>query len=114
MKVSDAARNGSLMTLEAKWQERKVLELMGWGPIQAEAIAAGMDGIPSWKPEWLGRMRDHCSASERHGLNCQASFLTWMLTNAHEQIGIQLRAAETIEQAHEALRSLWDAMHATR
>jgi hypothetical protein len=94
--------------------EAKVLRMMGWGDIQAEAIAAGMDGMPSWKDEWHRRMADYCSAREQHGINCQASFLTWTLKNTHKEIGNKLRAAETEEQAHAALKEFWAEVEALK
>ena len=93
-------------------QEQTVLRLMGWGPVQTRAIAKGMDGMPCWKPEWHARMADYGSANERHGINCQAGFLTWTLENTHQSIGVRLRAAETDEQADAALKELWEAIHA--
>ena len=95
-----------------KQHETMVLKLMGWGPVQAKAFAAGMDGAPCWKDEWHRRMADYSSANERHGINCQAGFLTWTLQNTHQGIGVQLRAAETDEEAEAALKPLWDAIHA--
>ena len=85
---------------------------MGWGAVQAKAIAHGMDGAPCWKPEWHGRMADYGSANERHGINCQAGFLTWTLENTHQSIGVSLRAATTDEQAEAALAPLWHAVKA--
>jgi hypothetical protein len=84
-----------------------LLQQFGWGPIQARAIADGMDGMPAWKDEWHHRMADHCSANEVEGLKGQASFLTWTLQNPFQAIGNKLKAAETEEQALAALKDFW-------
>jgi hypothetical protein len=91
-------------------KEVLLLQTMGWGPVQARAIAAGMDGMHAWKDEWHGRMAGHCSANEVEGMKGQASFLTWTLLNPYEAIGNKLKAAETEEEANASLSELWKVM----
>jgi hypothetical protein len=93
-----------------KEHERLVLRMMGWRDHQAKAIAAGMERQPLWKPEWIKRMNDYCGEREQDGINCQASFLTSTLRNSHKQIGDKLKAAETEEEAHVALKEFWEAV----
>jgi hypothetical protein len=88
-------------------REVLMLQTMGWGPLQARAIADGMDGMPAWKDEWHHRMADHCSSHEVEGLKGQASFLTWTLLNPHQAVGNKLKAAETEEDAIAALKDFW-------
>ena len=82
------------------------LQKLGWGPLQARAIADGMV-MPAWKDEWHGRCADWCSANEREGIKGMAGFITWTLTNPYEVVGRNLKAATTEEEASAALEPFW-------
>ena len=81
------------------------LTKLGWSPLQARVIAEGM--VMPWRDEWAARCKDWCSAHERSGTEGEAMFLTYLLQNVFQPIGLKLKAAETEQQAQDALKDFW-------
>jgi hypothetical protein len=84
------------------------MSLRGWTEQQAQGLVDSLklDGtIPNWKPEYLQRLHDWCSAHEKDPTTVegQLDFIAYELRNCFEVIGRELDRAETKQAAIDAI-----------
>lgn len=61
-------------------------------------------GVPHWKAEHLKKLEEWCSAhgKDYKSIEGQLDFVAYELRNAHQDIGMALRRAKTVEEARSA------------
>jgi Phage tail lysozyme len=88
--------------------EKMTLFDQGWTEEHAKGLldSLGLNGdVPHWKPEHLKKLQDWCAdhGKDHKSIAGQLDFVAFELRNAHQDIGMALRRATTVEEARKAV-----------